>query len=200
MCLRFSDFCNGQRPERISLLASVMHPNYNYRHSRRSACDRCRGQKLRCERNLLNGMSCERCLKAQEICTTSVNQPGPVMLPNQGQSLVPRDRESDILPHGRESSSVHKMSGPKVKKPTQPTPSTGKREDYSYWGGSTSMPLHPGGNVIPSTANNGLDMSFDFTNVLIPFDQWGDQHIPWSSDSHHFVSYMRKSSVLFTEP
>ena len=52
-----------------------MHPASNYRQSRRSACDRCRGFKLRCERDQVSGRSCERCLKAQVICTTSISHP-----------------------------------------------------------------------------------------------------------------------------
>ncbi|KAF7715052.1 Fungal Zn(2)-Cys(6) binuclear cluster domain-containing protein [Penicillium ucsense] len=52
-----------------------MHSNINYRQSRRSACDRCRGFKLRCERDHASNRSCERCLKAQAVCTTSLSHP-----------------------------------------------------------------------------------------------------------------------------
>ncbi|KAJ5485549.1 hypothetical protein N7539_005537 [Penicillium diatomitis] len=53
----------------------TMHSNMNYRQSRRSACDRCRGFKLRCERDHASNRSCERCLKAQAVCTTSLSHP-----------------------------------------------------------------------------------------------------------------------------
>lgn len=56
----------------LDLESHSMHPVSNYRQSRRSACDRCRGFKLRCERDQVNGRSCERCLKAQVVCTTSI--------------------------------------------------------------------------------------------------------------------------------
>lgn len=50
-------------------------------HSRRLACDRCRGQKLRCERGpastsiSINAGSCKRCLKAGAHCINSPQQP-----------------------------------------------------------------------------------------------------------------------------
>ena len=39
--------------------------------SRRSACDRCRGQKLRCLRNEGNLESCKRCHRAKVVCVSS---------------------------------------------------------------------------------------------------------------------------------
>jgi hypothetical protein len=39
--------------------------------SRRSACDRCRGQKLRCVRESPNQQSCDRCIRADAACLTS---------------------------------------------------------------------------------------------------------------------------------
>ena len=44
----------------------------NEEQSRRFACDRCRGQKLRCERRCsTENRSCKRCLKARVRCVTS---------------------------------------------------------------------------------------------------------------------------------
>jgi hypothetical protein len=40
------------------------------RPSRRSACDRCRTYKLRCERSPLQGNSCDRCIRTGATCTT----------------------------------------------------------------------------------------------------------------------------------
>ncbi|KAI0009471.1 hypothetical protein F4779DRAFT_365768 [Xylariaceae sp. FL0662B] len=40
-------------------------------HSRRSACDRCRNYKLRCERASTQGNGCERCLKTGVLCVTT---------------------------------------------------------------------------------------------------------------------------------
>ncbi|KAI9641170.1 hypothetical protein NHQ30_010600 [Ciborinia camelliae] len=39
--------------------------------SRRSACDRCRGQKLRCLREQADQQSCDRCVRADAECRTS---------------------------------------------------------------------------------------------------------------------------------
>jgi hypothetical protein len=41
--------------------------------SRRYACDRCRGHKLRCLRDI-GGDSCQRCLKAKVKCNISVGK------------------------------------------------------------------------------------------------------------------------------
>lgn len=47
------------------------NPNTNqHRHSRRSACDRCKGYKLRCDRENSLNSSCYRCLKARVRCVT----------------------------------------------------------------------------------------------------------------------------------
>lgn len=42
--------------------------------SRRSACDRCRNYKLRCDRASLRGNSCERCVRAGTSCTTTTTK------------------------------------------------------------------------------------------------------------------------------
>ncbi|KAK4035030.1 hypothetical protein C8A01DRAFT_38485 [Parachaetomium inaequale] len=41
------------------------------RYSRRSACDRCRAYKLRCQRDERFGKPCERCAKSRLACTTT---------------------------------------------------------------------------------------------------------------------------------
>jgi hypothetical protein len=43
------------------------------RQSRRSACDRCRSYKLRCERSSLDAGTgdCERCIRSSASCTTT---------------------------------------------------------------------------------------------------------------------------------
>ena len=42
--------------------------------SRRSACDRCRAYKLRCQRDEQPNEPCDRCLKAHLVCTTTFDQ------------------------------------------------------------------------------------------------------------------------------
>lgn len=44
------------------------------RQSRRSACDRCRMYKLRCERPPVPGGSCDRCTGLDIICTTTTSK------------------------------------------------------------------------------------------------------------------------------
>ena len=49
------------------------HPHARYKHSlsRRYACDRCRGHKLRCDRDLTSPIDkpCHRCERARAECT-----------------------------------------------------------------------------------------------------------------------------------
>ncbi|KAJ5235799.1 hypothetical protein N7489_005890 [Penicillium chrysogenum] len=166
-----------------------MHTTHNYRHSRRSACDRCRGQKLRCERDHLNGMSCERCLKAQEICTTSMNQPAPIILPsNHGQNLLAReDHQSERFNQRHGSMSVlHKSSAPRVKKIHDPFPNSGRlnMQDH-YWGGGGSMPALPGGSLYLPSADIGFNMPLDFGNIISPAEQWCNPHLNWSTDAYN---------------
>ena len=171
-----------------------MHSIHNYRHSRRSACDRCRGQKLRCERDHMNGMSCERCLKAQEICITSLNQPAPVILPsNNGHDLVAReDRESQRFNQRHHSMSVlHKSSGPRVKKlihSPSPIPGRYNMKEHQNWGGVASMPAFPGGSFQSPSADVGFNMPLDFGNIMAPLEQWGDPHSNSSTDGYNLVS------------
>ncbi|PYH42435.1 Zn(II)2Cys6 transcription factor domain-containing protein [Aspergillus saccharolyticus JOP 1030-1] len=64
---------------------AVMNPE-----ARRIACDRCRGQKLRCVRSYRPGVlsACERCLKAGAECTNSLSDAQRKMLEaRQPQSL-----------------------------------------------------------------------------------------------------------------
>ena len=160
----------------LIFLLLTMHTTHNYRPSRRSACDRCRGQKLRCERDQLNGMSCERCLKAQERCITSMSQPAPVILPsNHGQNLVVReDCEDQRFSQRHESMSVlHKSSAPGVKKSHSPSPIPGRHNmQEPYWGGVGSMPAFPGGSKYSTSASIGFNMPLDFGAVGPRVGQW----------------------------
>ncbi|KAJ5374408.1 hypothetical protein N7517_006414 [Penicillium concentricum] len=180
-----------------------MHPTHNYRHSRRSACDRCRGQKLRCERDHMNGMSCERCLKAQEICITSINQPAPVILPsNHGQSQVARDdRESQRFNQRHESMSIlHKLSGPRVKKSLHsPTAISARHnmKEHHYWGGVASMPVSPEGNFLPSSGDIGFNMPLDFGKIMPPVEPWGHHQPNWSSDAYNLPPDWIPSDQLY---
>ncbi|KAK0710754.1 hypothetical protein B0H67DRAFT_583356 [Lasiosphaeris hirsuta] len=62
------------------MLATAASSGSSLRHSRRSACDRCRTNKLRCQRDERPGRPCERCAKAHLACTTTF-QPTPTPTP-----------------------------------------------------------------------------------------------------------------------
>ncbi|KAJ5084944.1 hypothetical protein NUU61_009523 [Penicillium alfredii] len=161
-----------------------MHPTLNYRHSRRSACDRCRGFKLRCERDHVNGMSCERCLKAQVMCTTSVNQPVPVFLPSSHASHpLPRGREGRGLDSERLSMSVlHKSSGPKVIKRTLPVVAPRRHESQppDRWLEATALP-YLGIENLPPTEETIPPMALDGGSSFA-LEPWADQSLPWIAD------------------
>ncbi|KAJ5170026.1 uncharacterized protein N7500_002809 [Penicillium coprophilum] len=180
-----------------------MHPTHNYRHSRRSACDRCRGQKLRCERDHMNGMSCERCIKAQEVCITSMNQPPPAVLPsNHGHSQVARDDcESQRFNQGHESMSIlHKSSATRVKKtPNSPNTFQGRQnmKEHHYWGGVAPTPVFPEGNFLLSSGDIGLNMPMEFGNITSPIEQWGHHQTNWSFDGYNSLSDWMPSDQLY---
>ncbi|KAJ5142441.1 uncharacterized protein N7515_001228 [Penicillium bovifimosum] len=180
-----------------------MHPTHNYRHSRRSACDRCRGQKLRCERDHLNGMSCERCLKAQEICITSLNQSGPVILPSHhGQGLIPRDREDHRFAHSEPMSVLHKSSGHRVKKQMHPSSPVGGRsssKNHYHWRGLTSLPFLPEDNVVSSPSEFDLNIPMEFGTISVPFEQWSDQYLPWPANDYHLPPEYVPSDPMYSD-
>ncbi|KAJ5543621.1 hypothetical protein N7461_009624 [Penicillium sp. DV-2018c] len=172
-----------------------MHPTHNYRHSRRSACDRCRGQKLRCERDHLNGMSCERCLKAHEICVTSLNQSGAVILPsNHGLHLIPRDRDNHRFAHGEPMSLLHKSSGHRVEKHMHPSSPVGGRnstKNHYHWGGLTSLSFLPEDNIVSSAKEFHCNIPMEFEPISMPFEQWGDQNLPVTANNYNLpLEYM----------
>ena len=175
-------------------LILTMHPNHNYRHSRRSACDRCRGQKLRCERDHMNGMSCERCLKAQEICITSMNQPAPVILPsNHGQNVLSRDdyEHQRFNPRHKSMPVLHKSSGSGVKKLVHSPsliPRRHSMKEHHYWGGVSPMPIFPGGSFHSPSADFGFNMPLELGNTMVPVERWSDPISMWSPDAYDLVS------------
>jgi len=181
-----------------------MHSAQNYRHSRRSACDRCRGQKLRCERAHTNGISCERCLKAQEMCITSVNQPTPAILPsNHDQNLISSHHESSRFDGSRDSMSLlHKSFGSKVKKSLySPSTTMGRYNTkmHDYYGERTALPLLPGDKFLPSLGVNGFNMPPHFGNVQAPVEPWGDQYLYWPTGAYNPVSSY-KAEILAINP
>lgn len=166
-----------------------MHSALNYRQSRRSACDRCRGFKLRCERDQVNGRSCERCLKAQVVCTTSVGQPTSHYPPSKGDSGS-LSRDCDRIPTSERMpmSALHRSTAPKVRKPLASSGAP-QRQDNSYsscWRRPDLVPCLSAENV-SSVENIGLQMPLLSTSTFTP-EPWGDLYTSWGLGPYEFVS------------
>ncbi|KAI0835717.1 hypothetical protein F5Y06DRAFT_275185 [Hypoxylon sp. FL0890] len=99
------------------------------RHSRRSACDRCRNYKLRCLRAPPHGNACERCLKIGAACTTTM---GPAGWTSRGNHSFPR-ASVDRSDHFRATTGILESSqGPNDEMTNQlPTPSS-RIVDFEY--------------------------------------------------------------------
>lgn len=166
-----------------------MHSALNYRQSRRSACDRCRGFKLRCERDQVNGRSCERCLKAQVVCTTSVGQPASHYLPSKGDSgTLSRDCDRVLTSERMPMPVLHRSSASKVRKPLASSGVSRRQDnqDSSCWRSPDSVIPLSTGNV-PSVENIGLQMS-SLPGSALPVEQWRDPFTSWGLGSYEFVS------------
>ncbi|KAJ5747128.1 uncharacterized protein N7511_008824 [Penicillium nucicola] len=157
-----------------------MHPTLNYRHSRRSACDKCRGQKLRCERGHMNGMSCERCLKAQQPCITSMNHPAPVFLPiHHAQGLVQRDSDDRIFGYNHDAiSMIPKPStskGTSVVLPSSTNAGLSNSLQSNFLDDQLPLQYLPGDTPFPSPEDLGLGMPLDIRVYPTSFEPWGQQ-------------------------
>lgn len=166
-----------------------MHPALNYRQSRRSACDRCRGFKLRCERDQVGGRSCERCLKAQVPCTTSVGQPTNNYIPSKsGSGPMSEDFDGRLLNNERLSLPVlHKSSMSKVRKPLASSPMSRRHENqrFSDWISSDTFPYEIT-ESIPMGEDFGLRMQVHH-NPTFTFEPWNEQYNSFACDLPHLV-------------
>ncbi|KAJ6080917.1 hypothetical protein N7499_005791 [Penicillium canescens] len=167
-----------------------MHPTLNYRHSRRSACDKCRGQKLRCERGHINGMSCERCLKAQQPCITSISHPAPVFLPtSHDKSIVQKDRESQIFGHSPDLiSMLPNSSGPKGTSLVLPSSTNSGMPNMlqsNSWNDQILLSHVSREDAFPSPADLALSIPLDQRGFPIPFESWGHQQSCWSNENYN---------------
>lgn len=164
-----------------------MHPALNYRQSRRSACDRCRGFKLRCERDQVNGRSCERCLKAQVSCTTSVGQSAPSYLPTKPDSgSVSGDFDGRILSNERLSMPMlHRTSMSKVRKPLGSSAMSRRHENQNFgaWAPIDTFPYGVPGSGYPLGEDIGLQVPSQHG-----FEQWNDQYTSWPANLYQLVS------------
>lgn len=165
----------------------------NYRHSRRSACDRCRRFKLRCERDHMNDVSCERCLKAQVVCTTSVSQPAPLFLPsNDDPDPAQRGRHADDVDNDQTPlSALHRASNSKVSKTTFSS-TTPRRQDRPLLDGRKQPAMVPflTTDDLPQPAENMAQAMPQQGVILSPYRSCEDRGCPWFSDFYQLVSYI----------
>lgn len=77
-------------------MMAMLSPETHAQSAKRFACDRCRGQKLRCPREDQTGQSCTRCLRAGAMCIISnlrpLGRPARKTTPgnSQGRERCPR--------------------------------------------------------------------------------------------------------------
>lgn len=180
---------------------SNMHSSLNYRQSRRSACDRCRGFKLRCERDQVNGRSCERCLKAQVGCTTSVGQSAPRYIPSKsGSSALSQDCDRVVTREGTLMPALHRSTASKVRKPLG-SPGTPRRQDprYSnYWKIPELLPSLPAANF-SSMDNIGLAIPL-LSSSAFHGEPCGDPYTSSGMVSNEFVSPIVQQAKKKTTP
>lgn len=165
-----------------------MHPTLNYRQSRRSACDRCRGFKLRCERDRVNGRSCERCLKAQVVCTTSVGHPASNFFSKSPARGLPNVYDDRLLHRERFSMPIlHKSTNAKVRKPVLPS-NINRRcdvQDFGYWRAPEMLPCSRD-FMIPEDIGSHVPSQ---PASLLPYEHWGDPS-PWTVAPYHMVNFI----------
>lgn len=172
------------------LLLGKMHTSINYRQSRRSACDRCRGFKLRCERDHANGRSCERCLKAQVVCTTSVNHPSSSYLSSKnGHFSYPGDSDPRFMSSERHSMPMlHKSFNSKVKK-TVSSGSFHKPDHQRYNSWSYPENISPWNTEMsPSFPGEMGYQAATYPDTTFQFDNWSEQQPSWATGIYSMVS------------
>lgn len=163
----------------------------NYRQSRRSACDRCRGFKLRCERDQVNGRSCERCLKAQVVCTTSVGQPIQTFLPPRKDIYSfsksrPENTKSQNIPPAL----VHRSSGSRVRK----TLASGgarrrtEQEKFNSWIDPGIFPFQSNDDIYCLPEAKGIQVQPE-SYPEFTFESCNHDCLPWNDDVFYPVSY-----------
>lgn len=167
-----------------------MQSALNYRQSRRSACDRCRGFKLRCERDPINGRSCERCLKAQVVCTTNIGHP------SQGYiSSKTSDCDGRVYGDSRLALPIlRKSSNSKIRKST-PSPSNPhhrrhQSQRFNTWPDSEPFPC------LPMESMPCMQMNA-YQNDIFPFDPWTVPEAPRLSNPNALVSKLPTMAAFF---
>ncbi|KAK4212040.1 hypothetical protein QBC37DRAFT_466565 [Rhypophila decipiens] len=176
------------------------------RQSRRSACDRCRTYKLRCERSLTGGAECERCARtAGAKCTTTPSQ-APLALGNQtppGHHQIPRS-----CPNEASAKSPSLYIRPAMPSPPSPDSNscrgrTSSREQGQSSGPAaehargTSQPVHFGLTSPISDVFETSCMDFTLANLNFPEDGY---FAPSPDMVNDIISMDDSSDVLLTPP
>lgn len=161
----------------------TMHPALNYRQSRRSACDRCRGFKLRCERDQVSGRSCERCLKAQAVCTTSLSHSASGFSSSKVNApTLPSEYEESFYGHDRLfMPALHKPTLSRVRKPVLPSGILRRHDsqNLSSWGEFDSRSYLASGSVASQPNDFALSLHSN-TSLSVPPEQWVNADTSWN--------------------
>lgn len=167
-----------------------MQPVMNYRQSRRSACDRCRGFKLRCERDQVNGRSCERCLKAQVECTTSAAQPTQ-SFSSMRKDIYPFSRSCGDIPRDADISSalLHRPCDSRVRKSVR---SSGmyhriEQQKLNTWIDYGAFPFINGEDN-PLTPCDRDAQLHQLSYPGFSHNQWTQEPLTWADGPLHYVS------------
>lgn len=127
------------------------------RQSRRSACNRCRTYKLRCERTPVDGDSCQRCFRTGVLCATTNERYDARSSAKQAQQT---SSPTDVF-GGREADGAALQPGTHQGDP-------GRRENFGG-GSQPAMDLGLGTPMRPSS------IDFGFTNFSFPSEHHGGQ-------------------------
>lgn len=159
-----------------------MHQALNYRQSRRSACDRCRGFKLRCERDQVRGRSCERCLKAQVICTTSLSQ-SPFPSSKVNTPTLPSEYDASFSSYDRLSmSSLHRPILSKVQRSFLPSETlrTHNIQGLNSWRDFDSCSYLANGSMELEPKDFAVSLQSS-NSFLVPPAQWHNANSSWDA-------------------
>lgn len=162
-----------------------MYPASNYRQSRRSACDRCRGFKLRCERDQVSGRSCERCLKAQVVCTTSISHPTQNFNPSKTNTpTLPSEYDGSYFSFDRLS--IPALHRPYLSRVRKPLGSHGmlRNHDKQSFRSCRGFDLYSYLESDIASGSNNLPVSFySDSSVSVPHEYWPDSTPTWDLTS-----------------
>lgn len=99
--------------------------------SRRSACDRCRAYKLRCQRDEQPNEPCDRCSRAHLVCTTTFEQTSS-QRPNRCGHHLSNGNDRGVRAEGTRSREIRLPSPERAASPPSPNLERVSRKDSGY--------------------------------------------------------------------